>query len=281
MTTPPESTDPILSVRHRQLVNAIRRLREARGVNQAAVADAVGISRQRYGRLENGAKFKAGELESILDWLGCDQADRLALLDLAKNINVRGLWETFGGVLSPALAEIESAAVNIRSYQTLVIPGPLQTREYATALAALGQPEDEERQLQIVLSRIARRRRLVGVGGPEFHTVIAEPVLHSPIGGEDVLRDQRAALVAAAEHPNVSIRVLLQSSWQHPGHEGSFVIFGFGGPSSLDVAYEEGAGGSSIYLEAIDQVTRCSVNFDRISKVALSEQDSVRLIEEL
>ncbi len=240
------------------------------------------MSRQRYSRLETGvSKFKPGELETILDLLGCEQALRLALLELGKNLNVRGWWTSYDDVLSDSYARIETDARFIRTYQTNLIPGQLQIPEYTMALARLGQPDDEEGQLRRVAARAARRRRIASVDGPLFHAIIAETVLHKPIGGATVHQEQLRAIVLAATRPNIQIQVLRTETWEHPGHNGSFVIFGFGGPSALDVAYFEGAAGSSIYLEAVNQVEMCTVGFDRISKAALPQSESVALVEEL
>lgn len=281
MTNQPES-DPLLTVRHRQLSAILRRLREDRGLSQAECADALHLSRQRYGRLETGvSKFKAGELESILDLLGCEQALRLALLELGKNLNVRGWWTSYDDVLSDSYARIETDAREVRTYQTNLVPGQLQTPEYTMALARLGQPDDEEKQHRQVAARAARRRRIASADGPLFHAIIAETVLHKPIGGPVVHQAQLRAIVLAATRPNVQIQVLPTATWEHPGHEGSFVIFGFGGPSALDVAYFEGAAGSSIYLEKSNEVDLCTVNFDRISKAALPQTQSVALVEGL
>lgn len=276
------SDQPVtLTVRGRQFFAALRRLRDARQMSQAEAADALRMSRQRYGRLETGTtRFKAGELEAILDLFGCAQALRLALLELARHLNSRGLWTTYDDVLEDGYAEIEGNATDIRTHQTLLVPGLMQTPEYTIALARIWQ-SDEEIQMRQVAARAARRRHLMSVEGPSFHAIVAESVLHKPIGGPDVMREQLRALVVAATRPNVMLQVMPTEVWDHPGHEGSFVIFGFGGPTQLDVAYFEGVAGSNVYLEAVNQVESCSVNFDRISKAALPQSDSVALIKGL
>ncbi|GAB3651786.1 hypothetical protein GCM10027589_08810 [Actinocorallia lasiicapitis] len=81
--------------------------------------------------------------------------------------------------------------------------------------------------------------------------------------------------------PNLMLQVLPASAWEHPGHEGSFVVFGFGGPTALDVAYFEGAAGSRMYLEKPNLVGTCSVNFDQISKAAFTQSKSLEVIEKL
>jgi transcriptional regulator with XRE-family HTH domain len=281
MTTQPETSEILLTVRHRQLCAELERLRKGRELSQADAAAAVGISRQRYGRIETGAaQPRQAELGAILDFLGCEQALRLALLDVAKNLNVRGLWTAYDDVVSVSFADIEQRSVRIKSYQTWLVPGLLQTPEYTLALVRLGQ-SDDELQLRQVAARASRRRRLAEPEGPVFHAIVAESVLHRPIGGPEVLSEQLRALVTASTRPNIKLQIMPTAQWEHPGHEGSFVLFEFGGPQALDLAYLEGVGGTSLYLEKANQVERCSVNFEQLSKVALSESESVSLIEGL
>lgn len=281
MTTTHPEPEPVLTLRQRRILTVVKQLRNDHGLSQEEVAAALGMSRQRYGRLEKGVtKLKRQELERILEFLGCEQKLRLGLMDLVQNSDRRGWLTSYDDVISGSFAELETGAKKIRSYQTLVIPGLLQAPGYTQALIGIGQPDPELLHRQVA-ARSARRRRLTSSDGPELHAVIAEAVLQRPIGGQEVMQEQLRALVAASDRSNVKLQVLPTESWEHRGLEGSFVIFSFGGPSALDVAYFEGAAGTSHYLEALRQVEMCSVNFDDIAKAARTESESVALIEAL
>lgn len=276
--------NPKATVRHKRLATELRKLREARGYNGGEAASQLGWSSSNLSKAETAArKPSVADVEEMLDLYGCDEALRLALIQLTRNISKRGWWVDYRDVLDPSFFELEDEAVELRSYQTGMVPGLLQTDEYTLALIKLaaGSQETGATDLRRLSARAARRQRLLGPDAPYFHAVIKESVLLCPVGGDHVMQDQLKALLVAAERPNVRLQVLPMKAWQHPGHTGSFMIMGFGGSVNFDVVYVEGAGGSSVYLEDAAQVELSRVNFVRISEAALEDEPSMALIEGL
>lgn len=271
------------TVRHRRVATELRKLREARGLDTTEAAGQLGWSQSNLSKLETARRRPSvGDVEHCLDLYGCDQALRLALIKITQNIGVRGWWTTYSDVLDPSFLELEDDAVELRTYQRNVIPGLLQSDEYALAVIKLfNTGESNEVQARRLAARAARRERLLGPDAPVFHAVIEETVLTRPTGGRDVMNSQLRALLNSAAKQNVQIQIVPQESWQHPGHEGSFTILGFGGPVNLDVVYSEGALGNGAYLEDAAQLELSRVNFASISKAALSEGDSVAFVEAL
>jgi transcriptional regulator with XRE-family HTH domain len=102
-------------------------------------------------------------------------------------------------------AEMDAEAVSLREYQERVVPGLLQTEEYAWALFSpvMSAAEAEER----VRARLSRQQRYLAAGGPLYVAVLEESCLRSVIGGAKVMRDQCAHLLKVGQLPNVRIQV--------------------------------------------------------------------------
>ncbi len=275
--------DTRATVRHRRIATELRKLRETRGLTPQEAADQLGWSRPKLNKYETATRRPpVGDVEALLDLYGCAEDLRLTLIKHTKNIGIRGWWVSYGDVLDPSFLELEDDAVELRTYKRDVVHGLLQTNEYALAVIKLSNTgEPNEKQVRRVAARAARRQRLDSASAPVFHAVIEESVLRRPIGGPDVMTGQLRALLEAADKPHVQMQIMPQESWQHPGHEGSFTIMGFGGSVNFDVVYTEGALGNGAYLEDAAQLELSRVNFASISKAALSEGDSVAFVEGL
>ncbi|GAA4238102.1 helix-turn-helix transcriptional regulator [Actinomadura meridiana] len=245
-------------------------------------AAALGWSRPKLLRFETAkTRPRPSDVEEMLNLYGGDEALKLALVQLARDIRKRGWWSAFNDVLTGSFAELEDDASQIRSWQVQFIPGLLQTSEYALALVRILSPEDaEDVLLRRVQARMARRTILEREEAPAFAVVLDEAVLRRTVGGSQVMARQLEALASAATKPNVSIRVMPLAAGEHAGMDGPFVVLSFAGAFDQDVVYLEGMGGE-IYIEDVGQVGRCNVRFDRICEQALSEDDSVALIADI
>ncbi|TDB95677.1 helix-turn-helix transcriptional regulator [Actinomadura sp. 7K534] len=267
------------TVRHRRLARQLRQQREKSGLSMEQAAAALGWSRPKLLRFETAkTRPKPSDVEAMLDLYGGDEAAKLALMQLARDIRKRGWWSAFNDVLAGSFAELEDDATRIRNWQVQSVPGLLQTSDYALALIRIGSPDDSEdvvlRRLQ---ARMARRAILERRNGPSYNVVLDEAVLRRPVGGAQIMARQLDALISAAQKPHVSIRVIPASAGEHACMDGAFVILSFPGDMDPDVVYLEGMGGE-IYIEDVGQVNRSNVRFDRLCDQALSEEDSMALI---
>ncbi|GLZ10348.1 transcriptional regulator [Actinomadura sp. NBRC 104425] len=271
------------TVRHRRLARELRKRREQAALTPERAASLLGWSRPKLVAIETAkARPRIQDVEVMLDLYGGDAPSRLALVQLARDIRKRGWWSSYDDVLPGSFMELENDAVEIRSWQTQVVPGLLQTDDYAlTLIRGVNPHEDEDAHLRRLAVRVTRRTLLSRINAPTLHAVVDEAVLHRDLGSREVMRRQLLALIESAERPNVHLRVVPASAPAHPGTDGSFVLLTFDGPLDLDVGYLEGAVGVSAYLEDVEQVRRCSDTFDRILEVALSEQESLALIRDI
>ncbi|GAA2621233.1 helix-turn-helix transcriptional regulator [Actinomadura fulvescens] len=269
------------TVRHRRLASELRALRESAGLSPENAAAALGWSRPKLVRFETAkAQPKPADVAAILDLYGCEESLRLALMQLARDIRKRGWWTAYDDVLTGPFAELEDVASEIKSWQIELIPGLLQTEQYAFAMIRSGDLSEEEldRRLQ---ARMTRKTLLARQNAPKLTVILGEVVLRRVVGDAATMQGQLQSLLASGQRPNVSIRIVPMSAGLHPGlGEGSFVIFGFPSPMELDVVYLESAVGD-VYVEEIEQVRRCNLTFSRISDVALSEEDSAHLIADI
>ncbi|MFI0410093.1 helix-turn-helix domain-containing protein [Actinomadura sp. 3N508] len=267
------------TVRHRRLARQLREIRVQAGLSMERAAAALGWSRPKLVRFETArTRPKPADVEAMLDLYGGDEAVKLALMQLARDIRKRGWWSAFTDVLAGSFAELEDDASQIRSWQVQCVPGLLQTNDYALALLRIRSPEDsEEVMLRRLQARMARRTILERQDAPSFTVVLDEAILRRMVGSPEVMARQLEELVNAARKPNISVRVLPVAEGEHAGMDGTFVILSFPGELDQDVVYLEDMGGG-IYIEDVGQVARCNVRFDRICDQALSQEDSATLI---
>jgi transcriptional regulator with XRE-family HTH domain len=269
------------TVRHRRLAAELRRLRENAGLSPEHAAAAIGWSRPKLVKIELAqSPLSVADVERILSAYGGEDSLKLALVQLARDIHKRGWWTAYGDVLSQSFAELEDAAYRIRSLQLEIVPGLLQTPDYARELIR-SVTSDEEEIARRLEARRHRQTVLARHNAPALEVVLHEAVLRSQIGGPDVIREQLAELHLAATRPNISIRILPMSTGVRPGlGEGSFAIFDFPGPMAFGVVHLDSVAGS-VYVEDLAQVERCNVVYDSNTDVCLSVEESAAFMAAL
>lgn len=269
------------TVRHRRLAAELRRLRERADLTPARAAAALGWSRPKLVQVETAkGRLTPAEVEAIINAYGT--ADRLApaLLQLANDIHKRGWWTAYGGVLPESFAELEDAASSIRALALEIVPGLLQTADYALELIR-AETNDEAEIERRLGARQHRQTVLHRRNAPTLGVLLHEAVLRAEIDGVEVMRTQLAALRTLGRRDNISIRVLPTTVGVRPGiGEGSFTIFGFPEALDFDVVHLETVLGD-IYGEDIKQVERCSVVYERTAGACLSEEESAGFIADL
>ncbi|MBA9001571.1 hypothetical protein HNR21_000453 [Actinomadura cellulosilytica] len=248
-------------------------------IEQAAAC--LGWNRFKLSRIEAGkTRATPADVARILDLYGVDPETHAALVQLARDAGRRGWWTGYSGVFTGGYVALEDEASEIRTYHVQLIPGLLQTEDYARAVISAGIPDDPAEVDKRLQARMARKTLLTRPNAPTLKTVLAEPALRQLVGGKSVMRDQLYELRRIARRPNVTIRVLPYTVGAEAGVDGSFVILGYSDPLDPDIAYSEGIYGH-IYLESAEHVARCRVAFDRIWEAALDEDESLKFIADI
>ncbi len=266
----------------------LRRLREASGRTRHEAAARLGRAVAQIGHLETGRNLpSAGDVEVLLTWYG--YPDRIEFFrDLLKRAKKgRDWWIGFGDAVPHSFAlflGLEAAAVQLQSYDALVVPGILQTPAYAKAIirtAARTQPDHEiERRIEL---RMARQQLIEREDEPlQVWSVLDEAVLHRQVGGVEVLREQLDRLVKLAERPNIDLQVLPAAAGAHVAGEGTFTLVTF--PPELDsdpgVVYVETLA-RDIYFEDSADILLYRQALTRLQVQALTPEESPSMIKRI
>jgi hypothetical protein len=243
------------STARRDLGDELRRLRgDRRG---AVVARSLGWSESKLSRIETARTgISDPDLDRLLTVYNASPEERARLRDLARRGRGRVWWTPYRSSLPAPYDEyvaLEAEAEAMSEWETQIVPGLLQTDEYARAVievgADIGDSETIQRRLAL---RMARQTVLVRDPPPRLSVVLDEAVLHREVGGPAVLARQLQRLYEAARRPGVDILVLPFSAGAHPALTESFMIFDFAAGTRNPVVHSEGMTGGLFHLKAED-----------------------------
>jgi transcriptional regulator with XRE-family HTH domain len=275
------------TVRLRRLAAELKTLRAEAQLTREQVQDQTGVNQGTLWRIEKGqAKPHTGTLETLFDLYGVDESRRPELIELARGGKQSWWVRQLKDVMSPsytAYIGFESEAKVAHNYESLYVPGLLQTEEYARAALADGLPRDADKFELSVQTRMERQRVLSrtrdGRDPVDFWAVLDEAVLRRQIGGRAVMRAQLGRLLEMSERPNITLQVIPFDRGVHPGMLGAFVQLKFG-TVAPDIVYVESVAGD-IFLESEAEIERHSLVFDHLRATALSPRDTSAFIATL
>ena len=270
------------SVRSRQLAVELRRLREQAALTGEEVASRLGWSAAKVSRVETARTAIApADLLLLLDLYDISGQHRERLIELGRTARQRGWWDAYADMLGPeyaTLIAIESEAASAGWYAAQIVPGLLQTEEYAREIIRstllISPPGEVERRVQV---RLSRQRVLTRDNPLELSVVVDEAALERQVGGAGIMRAQLRYLAEVAGSPNVHIQVLPNAVGAHPAVTGEFTILRFPELIAPDVVYLEHMT-SNIYVEREAEVFRYNLALERLSTLALGHEESVALI---
>ncbi|GAB3970504.1 helix-turn-helix transcriptional regulator [Actinoallomurus acanthiterrae] len=276
----PEAHSP--TVRGRKLASELRRLRERAGLTteEAAAQLGQGWSRFKVAYIERAkTKPTTQAITAMLNLYGVDSATRAALIELTKNAWRRGWWTDYSDIFKGTYLALEDDAARIDEWSPQLIPGLLQTDEYAREIIRAGQRGDEAGIDRRVRARMARKALLSRKDppAPMLTAVLDEAALRRPIGGPDVMRGQLNTLLDVVRRPNVTVRVLPLEVGTHAGLDGPFIILGFPEDIAPDAAYA-GTRLGDAFAESAETIRRIKVDFESLKSMALSPDASTELI---
>ena len=247
------------SALRRQLLAELRRLRPSHVQTQRQVAEALDWSPSKVTRIESGAvSLSVTDLRALLDYYGVAEPVLVErLVDLARRSRrARSPFAAYADVFDPVALryfDFEHSASWIGEVELLVVPGLLQTEEYARALLGVHELGAEKAE-RFVGSRRVRQQLLDRAEPPELSFVIDEAVLLRVIGGRAVMRAQLQRLLDLAERPHLAIRVLPFAFGEHVGLRGPFVLLKFAGTNDPDVVYIEQRRGDVLFQDEAEVI---------------------------
>lgn len=270
------------SVYRRQLAAQLKDFRYAIGLTLTEVAEQLEINPASLSRIENAERGTSTVLvRALLDLYGVkDEARRADVLDLvrADKEQQKPWWRKYSTVLTATRYDgylaLEAGATSLASYQPMLVPGLLQTEDYARAVISQMRMELTPPQVEaLVKVRMERQSsRLAGDHPAKLWAILDEAVLRRTVGSAEVMRDQMRKLTEASEQPNVTVQLLPFSLGAHPGLYGPFVILTFPDPTPNLVWLENPK--NSVYFESADDVDSYTEIFDQLRAGALGPSET-------
>jgi transcriptional regulator with XRE-family HTH domain len=269
------AANPHPTVQRRRLRHALRHARQARKLTQKEVAEELGWSASKLLRIESGEVRVSGtDLEALLRLYGMDGsgvADEMRAMAKAAR---KHPWGAYRGVLSPMFLTYlgyEAAASRLLSFTMWLVPGLLQTKDYARAVVrALSAPDVTEEMIdRRVKAKVQRQELLSDDDAPKMLFIIEESVLLRRIGTGEVMAQQLEHLLKVASHPRVDIRVLPLGAGAHRSLLGSFVILEFPDDRDEHLLYLENGHTDAVIREGEQDITEYRETFLDLEKVSI------------
>jgi transcriptional regulator with XRE-family HTH domain len=269
-------------VHQRRLARILRKLREGADLTIEQVADKIELSPSTISRMETAqVGVRTNDLRPLLDIYKVSGMQRDELLQLAREGRQQVWWQEYKDLPTAAVASLETEAASILQYAAQLVPGLLQTEEYARAvLHAIHFQAGAEKVARRLELRVARQALLTGKDAPQYWIVLDEAVLRRAIGGRQVMHAQLERLIDAAELPNVTLQVLPFAAGAHAGLDGEFTILSYRDPEDPDVVFIENTGGDA-YIENTAVTRRYNSIFDHLRSVAQDPAESVRILADI
>jgi transcriptional regulator with XRE-family HTH domain len=266
------------TIRRRELGALLRALRTDRGWTIEQVAEQLMVSPSKVSRLETGRRgVSPRDIRDLCDLYGVTGERRQQLVELAAEGKERSWWQARNLPYSTYIG-LESAAASISDFGHGLIPGLLQTEEYARAVLRAIRPEFSQDLIeQRLTGRMDRQRLLTSPDPPQFEALIDEAALRRVAGSPVVMRAQLHHLLELSALPNVSVGVLPFEAGVLPAPNSKFIILTFAQPTVADVVFIEGLTWD-LYLEQHEDVDAYRNAFLVMSGLAPPEDRSHAMI---
>ncbi|NXY95490.1 helix-turn-helix domain-containing protein [Streptomyces sp. BR123] len=278
------------TVRRRRLGMELRKLREDKGMTAEQVAERLLVSQSKISRLENGRRsISQRDVRDLCDVYEVEDRRLVeSLMQMAKDSRQQGWWHAFGDIPYSVYIGLETDASSLRTYEPQMVPGLLQTPEYAHALIRGAAPEtgpaDVEKRVQV---RMHRQKRLSEtdnnnpeIGPLRLWAVIDEAALRRHVGDAQMMIDQLEYLIQQSEQPYITVQVMPFSMGAHPGMNGQYAILEFPDATDSTVVYIEGVT-SDLYLEKANDVQKYSVMYEHLRAQALNVDQTRQFISDI
>ncbi|MBB4929812.1 hypothetical protein F4561_000632 [Lipingzhangella halophila] len=275
------------TARHRRLSAELKRMREEAGLSSTYVAERMGWNQTKVNRLERGEwkRLKEDDLRSLAALYQVTAPERQdALVAMAKQASTKGWWAHYTDVLGTgAYVALETTATGLRFYSGMLVPGLLQTPNYAKAVIR-GFGVTNEAEVQRRLEARLRRQDLLERESPTVEAVIDEAALRKNVGGPLTMSEQIIHLCLLNQQGKATIRVLPDSVGAHRGLGGHFVILDFANEQDDPVVFIDD-GHKGFFREEPEEIESYRMTYDSVYESALSSTESDtymrKLIDEL
>ncbi len=250
-------------------------------MTQEAVAERMDWSVSKIIRIESGTTgISTNDLNALLRLYNIKDSLRVReLVELGRAARKQTWWSKYRNFLPPTYfkyIEYETSASIIRSYETLLIPGLLQTREYATKVGHLYRIARTDKRVQTLAEIRMKRQELLldQARAPLLFFVLDEAVIGRLMGDKEVRQSQLDKLISMANRPTVTIEVVPFDIGLHQGMGENFSILEFG-PADNDVIYFESARDAILSRDEVEDITVYRELFEDLRNVSIGPQRTI------
>jgi DNA-binding XRE family transcriptional regulator len=245
------------------------RVRTEAGLSVPQLAKAINYSQEQIYKVESCARLPQEDLALKLDEHFKTNGHFGRVQALVENTSVLPWLRN--------LVSTEGAAVEIRVYESYLLPGLLQTEAYARALAEAARPTLTAEEIdQAVAAKMTRQEIFNKPDPPRVWAVFDQAALRRQFGNPEMMREQREHLLAMNQLPNVTIQIIAEADAACCASGRSFTLLTL--PSKGDLVYLEDVG-SAQYVRKKEDVQRYALAFDYLRVSALPDNKSMELIE--
>ncbi|MBF9129695.1 helix-turn-helix transcriptional regulator [Plantactinospora sp. S1510] len=269
----------------------LRRARDAKHLTQKQAAGELGWSPAKIIRIETGQVGISGtDLKALLELYGVTDPQQVATFTEMARQSRKQHWSIYRDVLNQDFLiylGFEGSASTLRQSESLILPGLLQTEEYARAvIQAFSTPDTSpqltDRQLEV---RMKRQEILHRDDPPVLFFILDEAVIRRAVGssttGSKIMQRQLRHLNDIGGRENVHLRVVRFGHGVHMGLKGPFVILEFPDPGDDDLLFLENGPHSVATRDDMGEISLYKKQFLELEDFALSESETAELIEQV
>jgi transcriptional regulator with XRE-family HTH domain len=266
------------TVRLRRLAAELSKLRAEADLSREDAEKQTGINEATLYRIETArARPQKRTLVALLDLYGVTEPQRTDLLTLSRGAEHQGWMQPYHAELPEEYATyiaFEAEARTLRNYESLYIPGLLQTEDYARAVITGTLPMASQTEVeQRVRARMERQELLRGDDPLKLWAIVDEAATRRVVGSPAIMRAQIKHITEATQASNITFQVISYGKGAHPGMSGSFVHMSFGDPLDPELVYLDTLAGD-LFLEADADISRYRGMFEHLQAIALSPRET-------
>ena len=274
-------------IERRRLRADLRKARQDTGLTQDQVASEMDWSLSKIIRIETGSvSISRNDLMALLRLYNVTDDDQVQrLVELARAARQPSWWSRYRGSVPPVFfqyLEYEAAASMIRHYESFLVPGLLQTQQYASTVISEYRGDFSSKTIQTRLEiRMSRQKLLEQRDPPRLHFILDEAVIQRVIGDERIRAEQIKKLIDMAGKPTVTIEIVPFTAGLHRGLGENFVLLEFRDTAGDDVLYFENARDSLFSHDDTEEVVLYREMFEDLRKISLGVKRSLAYLTEV
>lgn len=249
----------------------LRKLRTYAGVSQLQLSSKLMLSRSLISGFERGTRHPNRDQAELLDRVLDTGGVLTRLWGSLANQDIYPEW--FNDVVA-----MERESVEIREYQSILVPGLVQTAQYAEALTRASRPWADTKQVRHAVDSRVKRQEILRDGGPLVWFVVDEIVIRRAVGSAEIMRDQLDQMLRLMDKGLIRLQVIPTGTLHHPGLCTPFRIMTFA--TQPPVAYAERLKGGDV-IDAAGEVRECNTIFGALQAEALSPSASAEMIQQV